>query len=78
MSVILLEQVVILDGFLIKVFILKYQGLEPVLEPLGTLDFVEFQELVLDKTLNLKKWFQNQFLGTLCFKKGSRIGFLES
>jgi hypothetical protein len=65
--------------------------LEFVLEPLRTLDFVRFQEPVLDRSLNLKKGFQNRFLRNLNFencsrtnslepyisKKGSRIGSLE-
>jgi hypothetical protein len=36
-----------------------------LLEPLRILDFVGFQEPVLDGTLNLKKEFQNRFFGTL-------------
>jgi hypothetical protein len=42
---------------------------EPILEPLKTLNFVRFQEPVLDRTLNLKKGFQNRFLGILNFKR---------
>jgi hypothetical protein len=53
------------------------QGLKLVLEPLRTLDFVGFQEPVLDGTLNLKKKILNRFQGTLNFKKGSRTRSLE-
>jgi hypothetical protein len=58
-----------------KIFLIKNSRdwnrfLEPILEPLKTLDFVGFQERFLDETLNLKKGFQNRFLGTLNFKKG--------
>jgi hypothetical protein len=41
------------------------QELDPVPEPIRTLDFTGFQVPVLDGILNLEKWFQNQFLGTL-------------
>jgi hypothetical protein len=53
-----------------------FQGLEPVLEPLRTLDFVGFQEPVLDATLNLKKGLQNLFFGTLNLKEGVQNRFL--
>jgi hypothetical protein len=47
------------------------QELEPVLEPLRTLDFLGFQEPVLERALNLekkiKKRFHSRFLGTLNF-----------
>jgi hypothetical protein len=58
------------------------QGLEPVIGiSSGTLKnpiFLRFQEPVLDETLNLKKEFQNRFLGILNFKKGSRTGSLDA
>jgi hypothetical protein len=47
----------------------KNQELEPVLEPLRILDFVGFQEQVLEGTLNLDKGFQNRFLRTLNLRK---------
>jgi hypothetical protein len=58
------------------IYIYNYKGLESI----RTLDFVGFQEPVLDGTLNLKKkggGFQNRFLRTLNFKNGSKISSLE-